>query len=107
MITFLISGILHTLAEFGGGRKLREFGTLRFFVTQAFEDSVQAMSRSVGTRYQARCLSRGARPIGYIWVAVFLFWSTPAWLYPDAATPPKKSFLPFTILGAGATAARV
>lgn len=101
--TFLISGLLHVGAEIGGERPLQDSGTLRFFITQVLgimiEDTVQATFRSARLKSEGRRRPLWLRPLGYVWVVAFLYWSTPAWLYPDAAGPPKISFLPFTIVG--------
>lgn len=70
------------------------------------EDGVQAVYRSV------RGLSRGgqkgppplwARVVGYVWVVVFLTWSTPAFTYPMSAAyrgEVRDEILPFSLLAA-------
>ena len=101
-LVFLLSGILHTIAEYAGGLALQYSGTLRFFCTQVLgiimEDSVEFIFRT--TRPAALNISSPlwARLIGYTWVISFLFWSTPAWLYPQASAGPQEKFLPFSIV---------
>lgn len=96
VLTFMLSGMLHTLAELGGGLPVQESGTMRFFVMQALGIIVEDFLKS--------CLSHGEwsgrdemtmRLLGHVWVVVFLVWTTPAWLYPDALRPPKTPFLAF------------
>lgn len=70
------------------------------------EDGVQAMYRSI------RGLSRGfgkqqpplwARLVGYVWVVLFLTWSTPAFTYPMSAAykgEERDEILPFSLLSA-------
>ena len=84
-LVFLISGLAHAWIEFAQGFPARQSGQIQFFVTQVFgiilEDTVQAV-------YHATCgVKRGtsptpmARAVGYVWLAVFLWWSTPVWFY--------------------------
>lgn len=84
-LVFLISGLAHAWIEFAQGFPARQSGQIQFFVTQVvgimLEDTVQAV-------YHATCgVKRGtsptpmARAVGYVWLAVFLWWSTPVWFY--------------------------
>lgn len=86
-LAFLISGLAHAWIEFAQGYPARQSGQTQFFVTQIvgimLEDTVQAV-------YRATCgVKRGtpptpmARAAGYVWLAVFLWWSTPVWFYPQ------------------------
>ncbi|KAF2117132.1 membrane bound O-acyl transferase family-domain-containing protein [Lophiotrema nucula] len=107
ILSFALSGALHTAAGVASGMSLAELGVFRFFCTQALgviieQAAIAAVSRSRGKEL------RGAKPpipmkmLGYAWVAVFMAWSGPAWIYPQAARAPAKgatSFLPFSILG--------
>ena len=101
-LTFYLSGVLHALAEYAGGRHLQDSGTLRFFSTQVvgiiIEDGVEAVYRYARGCSMDVSVPLWARSIGYLWVMAFLVWSTPAWIYPDAAEQPKQPLLPFTIL---------
>lgn len=104
-IPFAISGIFHKVAGIAGGMSVREYGVLQFFFTQTLgimiEDGVQACySRLVrGSGTQPRKLA--IRCLGYAWVASFLVWSSPAWLYPQALRPVKagaNGLLPYSIV---------
>ena len=71
--------------DLASGMTRQESGSVQFFCTQALgiilEDSVQALYQ----RYKTNLLpaSEGwTKVIGYIWLGVFLVWSTPVWAYP-------------------------
>lgn len=87
------------LGEPGGGLPLECSGTMRFFCTQfagiITEDAVEALFPRPGKGYKGP--SFRVRLFGYFWVACFLVWSTPAWLYPNAARSSGETFLPFSI----------
>ena len=102
LATFLISGLMHLLADLAVGMSFSDTGSVRFFCTQALgiviEDGVQAVSRSMrgvgGAGWRERSL-------GYVWVVAFLAWSTPAWLYPAIRLNQggaKDGILPFSVL---------
>lgn len=101
-ITFSLSGLLHAIAELGGGLALQDSGTLRFFCTQVLgimiEDSVQVAYRSLCNRSVPHRSAPWMKVIGYAWVLMFFFWSTPAWLYPNAAKGAAQGFLPFRVM---------
>jgi Membrane bound O-acyl transferase family len=89
LATFLVSGLLHLAVDLALGMSLAESGSVRFFCTQALgiavEDGVQAIHRAVydGGRGTVSDQPRAwARVVGYVWVVVFLAWSTPVWVYP-------------------------
>lgn len=90
MIVFAISGLQHALIDMAEGYSWQLSGSVQFFLTQAVgimvEDAIQAIySRQLSAGYGKQVpsvLVRWARFIGYIWVAVFLVWSTPMWIYP-------------------------
>ncbi|GME48372.1 tri7-like toxin biosynthesis protein [Neofusicoccum parvum] len=77
---FLLSGLVHRACERGMGVPPADGGALLFFPLQALgilaEDAVQAV---VGRRVRARV----GRAVGYVWVVVFLAWSSPVWFYPQ------------------------
>lgn len=84
-------------------------GAPRFFVTQALgillEDIVRVQWRHLQLNKRdsnmQKMLLRIRRRLGYLWVLVFLVWSTPVWVYPAIAVnrgEPKDRVLPFSIL---------
>lgn len=100
-LAFLISGLMHASADAAMGLDLRHSGSIHFFCTQfmgiMLEDCMTALCSKrwvpkTSTNLTLRYF------LGFIWVACFLGWSTPAWFYPDMARGPKASFLPFSIL---------
>ena len=107
---FFISGALHLSADLAVGIPLRESGSIRFFCTQALgillEDSVQALChRFVLKTVESRSSRWGsvAKVTGYVWLGLFLAWSTPAWAYPAMRRNRGKAediILPFSIMKA-------
>lgn len=86
-LVFLISGLLHVWVEVAQGFPARQSGAIPFFVTQAvgimLEDIVQAVYRAMrGVKREAPPTPM-ARAVGHVWLVVFLWWSTPVWLYPQ------------------------
>ena len=70
------------------------------------EDALQAMYRkffSEGQGKQVRSVPvRWQMYIGYLWVAIFLIWSTPAWIYPalrENKGEDKDILLPYSFIG--------
>ncbi len=87
-LTFLLSGLEHSLSDVAQGLVWKQSGATRFFCTQAtgiiVEDAVQALYRSI-TRdgRKAPIPQRVVFIVGYVWVFVFMVWSTPVWIYPS------------------------
>ena len=87
VFSFAISGIMHIFADVGGGLAMRRSGAVQCFVMQAFgimfEDAVQAVWQFLPGAITGSAISRVAtRMIGYVWVAVFMVWSSAVWIYP-------------------------
>lgn len=105
VISFLLSGLLHIGSDHAILDGIHESGALQFFLTQAFgimlEDAFQAAYYSITGK------SRTAKPpllhkvAGYIWLALFIGWSTPVWSYPQirAMRPGRDYIFPFTVFG--------
>lgn len=105
-MVFLLSGLLHWWMELGQGHGWRQSGQLHFWITQVvgilLEDGVQAVYRRWCGLRREKETSWTRRLVGYIWVVVFLWWSTPAWIYPMLARrrgDEREKFLPFSIVG--------
>lgn len=110
LIAFAVSGLLHTGGDVGQGMSLGSFSewtTLRFFVTQAagimLEDAIIGAWRRVagrGVRARFGRPSLWKRVLGYVWLAVFMTWSTPRWAYPHArwAGPSEAPLLPVSVI---------
>lgn len=108
LATFFISGVLHLSADIAIGIASGESGSIRFFCTQAvgilIEDSVQALYYQF-VPYRVKTGSyqwaRVEKVIGYVWLVVFLAWSTPAWAFPAMQRSQGKAeelILPFSIV---------
>ncbi|KAF9884912.1 hypothetical protein FE257_000903 [Aspergillus nanangensis] len=85
LLTFIISGIIHLLAEeYPCGIDWDRSGTMRFFVTQAFgillEDLMQTGFAFGGSHQSHSCW--WSKEVGWVWVALFIFWSSPSHFYP-------------------------
>ena len=84
ILVFLISGIEHSLSDVAQGIPWQQSGAIRFFGTQAvgiiFEDAV---IRAFVIRRFRPLTGTLSRFVGYLWVLIFLFWSTPVWIYPS------------------------
>ena len=78
-----------------------EAGSLMFFLLQPLgimlEDGMQAFTRHVPN---SSFLGRVQRMVGYVWVVVFLAWSTPTWFYPQQRLGiDPANLLPFRVFG--------
>ena len=109
-LIFLISGIIHALQEVAQGISFWQSGAIRFFVTQVFGILLEDLARTQWVRLRKKLDGQtrrwGCAPIssafGYIWVLLFLIWSTPVWIYPSIAASkgePKDKVLPFSVIG--------
>lgn len=106
--TFTLSGLLHTAAGVSSGMPAEQLGVFRFFCTQAagliVEQKVVSFFHEAN-RISDRDSSRPAwyaRIAGFAWVAAFMIWTGPSWIYPQAARTPAKgvmAFLPFSVVG--------
>lgn len=84
-LVFFLSGVLHVVSDIGMNLPPSQSGALRFFCTNAFgiilEDGVQELCRRLNGRKDSNGL--WSRTLGYVWVVVFLSWSTACWQYPQ------------------------
>jgi hypothetical protein len=114
LISLTFSGVMHSCAGIAAGRSPKQLNALHFFLTQAlgvlFEEFVQlSFVKLMGQRTkceqeQDETPSSLTRLLGYLWVAAFLTWSGPAWLYPQASSAPlpgqNNSFVPYSFIKA-------
>jgi len=107
-LTFFLSGLIHALTDVAEGFAWQQSGSIRFFCTQAvgiiLEDGVRTMFRWVvpdhkdASRYQSLI-----RIFGYVYVFVFMVWSTPVWIYPSLYAnkgEEKDRVVPYSVFGA-------
>lgn len=97
-LAFLLSGLMHhpMVSVFSLGAD-DTWSCEKFFLLQAFgimvEDAVQAMAGGLAIPGPFR------RVLGYMWVAVFLVWSTPVWMYPPMRQGDSGHMIPFSLVG--------
>lgn len=102
IIVFFLSGMIHIASDIAMNVPLKQSGALHFFATNAlgimFEDGAQETYRRLsGGRVSDRLWSRF---LGYVWVVVFLSWSTACWQYPQMRIKRwDDRFLHFRVLG--------
>jgi Membrane bound O-acyl transferase family len=98
-LAFLISGLIHHRADLAMGIPHAEAGSLIFFLLQPLgimlEDGMQTLTRHLSTPNSGRV----PRIVGYLWVMMFLVWSTPTWFYPQQRHIDPTGLLPFRIIG--------
>lgn len=104
-LVFLFSGLLHELVDIAEGFPRSYVGSIHFFMTQAvgimLEDAVQAAYRAIIGIKRGTPPTLMARAVGYIWLALFLCWSTPMWIYPRQRAirgEEGENALPFSLL---------
>lgn len=103
-LVFLLSGLLHQWVEVGQGMAWQQSGQLHFFMTQVMgillEDTIQGVYRSCRGIERSQETTAARRLTGYVWVLVFLWWSTPAWFYPRLRLSEgdnRDQLLPFSV----------
>lgn len=88
--TFVCSGVYHVFIDMSYGIPQRSSGALRFFCCQALaiilEDTIRFAYHTTikDPSNKDRETKLWEKAIGFIWVAVWLVWSTPAISYPMA-----------------------
>ena len=106
-LVFAFSGFDHMMAHYASGMALSlGLSAFQFFVTQALGIMLEDGFVALYKRYLKP--ERGSRSsstmgvlettLGYLWLYIFLAWSTPVWLYTVARDPPKEPFLPFSAI---------
>lgn len=105
-LVFLFSGLMHEVADIAEGFPRPYTGSIIFFLTQTLgimlEDAVQAVYRAIRGVKRGTPSTAVARAVGYIWLALFLWWSTPIWIYARQSVSrgePGENFIPFSFLG--------
>ncbi|KAL2037839.1 hypothetical protein N7G274_009313 [Stereocaulon virgatum] len=107
--TFLISGLMHVVSDFAQGLSWERSGAIRFFCTQTIgiigEDAIRTSFRQFLPN-----MKEGSKPrtlykfLGYVWVFIFLVWSTPSWIYPslyENKGEEKDLIVPYSVVGLG------
>jgi len=102
LVAFLASGVLHFIGDSSAGIPVRQSGALRFFLTQAggliMEDLVSKLY--FHPERASKPSNKLERVVGFVWVASFLTWSVPAYVYPmmwRTQLGLNDSTIPFTL----------
>lgn len=75
-----MSAIIHLLAEeYPWGINWDRSGTMRFFITQTFGIFLEDISQAVLGPHESQWWTKA---VGWIWVSLFVFWSSPSHFYP-------------------------
>lgn len=105
VLHFFISGVFHAVIDSASGIPWVSSGAIRFFCTQVLgivlEEIAQSMySSAFGRSSMSTPPALWSRCLGQVWVAIFLSWSAPVWLYPmyRIRSGMKDSVLPFSPL---------
>lgn len=111
---FFLSGILHTIFDLACHHSLEQSGALRFFCMQALgilaETVVQAawkcwfeQQSEQGNTPSENRLSKQSQPqvwkrvIGLVWLAIFMVWTVPGWMYLQITSRSLK-MVPFSMV---------
>ncbi|OGM40168.1 hypothetical protein ABOM_011676 [Aspergillus bombycis] len=103
---FSISAVMHFLVDISAGVPVRKSGAIPFFCTQAFgiviEDAILKLYSYITAYANVRLPVPVERVLGFIWVGLFLIWSTPMYVYPmmyRTAAGLDDAIVPFSIIG--------
>ncbi|KAF3481673.1 TRI7 [Arthroderma uncinatum] len=102
---FTISAFMHFLIDVAAGVPVHHSGSLQFFLTQALGIVIEDL---VTHTYRRSFIGDRSRPyylvekiVGFIWVGVFMVWSSPMYVYPmmyRINTGQEDSVIPFSIM---------
>ena len=100
-LVFLISGLIHHSSDLAMGIPRAEASSMVLFLLQPLgimlEDAIQTFTGDVPS---SGSLGRVRRAVGYVWVVLFLAWSTPKWFYPQQRLGlDPANLLPFRVVG--------
>lgn len=104
-LAFFLSGLIHITSDHGMTLQPYESGAIRFFLTQALgivlEDAFQAAYYYISGKKRSANAPLLHKFVGYVWLVLFLAWSTPAWSYPQfrSIRSGVDCLFPFTIFG--------
>ncbi|PIG86413.1 hypothetical protein AARAC_007526 [Aspergillus arachidicola] len=106
IIIFALSAVMHFLIDISGGIPVHKSGAIHFFCTQAFgiviEDAAIKLYSYITVYTNVRLPLLVERVLGFIWVGLFLVWSTPVYVYPmmyRSAAGLNDAIVPFSIIG--------
>ncbi|KAI9044714.1 wax synthase family protein [Aspergillus affinis] len=101
VIAFTLSGLFHSGMDVAFGINWEESGAIWFFMMQAVGILVESAFQHVCRGWIGRLSPVVRRGLGYVWVCIFLLWTTPVWMIPMVrsvfadGTPVFSPFLMF------------
>ncbi|KAF2009043.1 hypothetical protein BU24DRAFT_474509 [Aaosphaeria arxii CBS 175.79] len=99
IITFALSGAMHTCGELAAGITPAESGTIQFFTTQALGIVIEDIFSWAWKRFNGNSEPRWYQKVmGFAWVVLWFTWSMPVWTYPASKRSQGESILPFSII---------
>jgi hypothetical protein len=107
LTAFSASGVMHLLIDLCSGISLRNSGAMKTFLAQALGLIMEDIAMNIYQRLpkHARLPVYLEKALGVTWVALFLTWSVPAYIYPMMWRSNQgltDSTIPFSIFGANA-----
>ncbi|PVH99772.1 hypothetical protein DM02DRAFT_710414 [Periconia macrospinosa] len=85
LVAFTSSGVMHLIDDLASEVSIHESGAMRFFLVQALgvivDDCIVRIYNLV-VRKRMRISETVAKTVGFVWVAFWLTWSVPAYMYP-------------------------
>jgi hypothetical protein len=82
LLTFLISGVIHVLMDLARGIPVAQSGSMPFFTVHALGIMAEDLMIYIGTPLIGAKYAWWKRMVGYLWVALFIFITTPMYSYP-------------------------
>lgn len=102
---FWISGLMHALSDIAQGMPWQESTSIRFFCIQALGIIAEDTLLALRPRRSVRTIDSSGtwlfKILGYLWVMVFMVWSTPIWIYPSLSrnkAEDKYQVVPFSVV---------
>ncbi|GKZ25441.1 hypothetical protein AbraIFM66951_000653 [Aspergillus brasiliensis] len=82
IFAFLVSGLVHMCMDVGFGVRIDESGALWFFALQILGVAGEMLAEKLLAPVSVYMSTRVRRGVGYVWVAAFMVWTLPVWIYP-------------------------
>jgi hypothetical protein len=104
LAAFASSGVMHLLIDLSSGISFRDSGAMKAFIAQALGLIIEEIVMSIYQRLprHARFAENWEKALGFTWVALFLTWSVPAYIYPMMWRSNQglmDSTIPFSLFG--------
>ena len=97
---------MHLVSDLAQGLAWKRSGATRFFCTQTIgiigEDAIRTLFRRFLPNKEGSKPRTFYKVRGYVWVFIFLVWSTPSWIYPsmyENKGEEKDLVVPYSVFG--------